>query len=196
MPLTPKLIIEGPKSRPLDSLLKKDHAWYRYMQAQGDDLREAELENVTKALSCGTAAFGVREFACSNQHCANPRCISLTCNSKFCPRCGSKATDQWIATQNAILPDCSYQHAVFTLPTEICQLFEPNGNRWLLNQLSRCAAKALKTLAKKRGVTVGIFTAIHKRLAIMFCTIPISADRQRCGWHWIHRYSKTYWQAA
>lgn len=64
-------------------------------------------------------------------------------------------------TQNAILPNCDYQHAVFTLPAEISQLFRAKNNRWLLNKLSKCSANVLLKLAKKRGVTVGIFTAIH-----------------------------------
>ncbi len=66
-----------------------------------------------------------------------------------------KATDQWIAVQNNRLPDCPWQHLVFTLPDTLWPLFF--YNRWLLDALFRLAADNLIYAAKRRGLRVGIF---------------------------------------
>ncbi|WP_162232070.1 IS91 family transposase, partial [Pseudomonas meliae] len=82
-----------------------------------------------------------------------------TCHCRACPSCGKKATDQWIAVQNNRLPDCPWQHLVFTLPDTLWSLFF--YNRWLLDALFRLAADNLIYTAKRRGLRVGIFGALH-----------------------------------
>ncbi len=59
----------------------------------------------------------------------------------------------------AILPHCSWQHMVFTLPAEYRPLFWKN--RFLLNELSALAANVILEIAKEHGIRVGIFTALH-----------------------------------
>ncbi|WP_276489404.1 transposase zinc-binding domain-containing protein [Arsenophonus nasoniae] len=39
-----------------------------------------------------------------------------SCKSKACSSCGFKATEQWLAQQVHILPDCDWQHITFTMP--------------------------------------------------------------------------------
>ncbi|WP_282599870.1 hypothetical protein [Piscirickettsia salmonis] len=34
-----------------------------------------------------------------------------------------KATEQWIAAQNKLLPKCEYQHITFTMPKALCPVF-------------------------------------------------------------------------
>lgn len=65
----------------------------------------------------------------------------------------------WIAAQLNRLPDCDWQHLVFTLPDTLWALFETN--RWLLNDLCRLAVDNLLFAAGKRGRDIGIFCAIH-----------------------------------
>ncbi|RMN84357.1 transposase protein, partial [Pseudomonas cannabina] len=64
-----------------------------------------------------------------------------TPHCRACPSCGKKATDQWITVQNNRLPDCLWQHLVFTLPDTLWPLFF--YNRWLLDALFRLAADNL-----------------------------------------------------
>ncbi|WP_196214212.1 IS91 family transposase [Piscirickettsia salmonis] len=70
-----------------------------------------------------------------------------------------KATEQWIAAQNKLLPKCEYQHITFTMPKALCPFFL--ANRELLNHLSRLAANVLLKTAKKKKIKIGIFTALH-----------------------------------
>lgn len=70
-----------------------------------------------------------------------------------------KATEQWIAEQEHILPACEWQHITFTMPDKLWSLF---ANNWtLLNPLFSCAANTLLKWAKKLGVEIGLFVALH-----------------------------------
>ncbi|WGM18102.1 transposase zinc-binding domain-containing protein (plasmid) [Arsenophonus nasoniae] len=54
-----------------------------------------------------------------------------SCKSKACSSCGFKATEQWLAQQVHILPDCDWQH--ITLPCHISFGLFFNNNWLLLN---------------------------------------------------------------
>lgn len=58
-----------------------------------------------------------------------------------------------------ILPQCSWQHMVFTLPEQFRELFWLN--RELFNELSGIAAGIIQDIAREKGLRVGIFTALH-----------------------------------
>ncbi len=50
-----------------------------------------------------------------------------------------KSTEQWIAKQQHVLPDCEGQHITFTMPHLLWPFF---SNNWpLLNNLFRCATR-------------------------------------------------------
>jgi len=70
-------------------------------------------------IGAGSAGIGLvaslpRQYLCNTCHC------------RACPSCGQKATDQWIANQYNRLPDCPWQHLVFTLPDTLWPLFFHN----------------------------------------------------------------------
>nr|WP_233268292.1 transposase [Pantoea sp. BAV 3049] len=72
-----------------------------------------------------------------------------TCKSKACSSCGLKATEQWIAEQQHILPDFDRQHITFTMPH---LLWPFNNNCPLLNDLFRCATRAMLKWARRQGI--------------------------------------------
>ncbi|WGM11822.1 transposase zinc-binding domain-containing protein [Arsenophonus nasoniae] len=82
-----------------------------------------------------------------------------SCKSKACSSCGFKATEQWLAQQVHILPDCDWQHITFTMPHLLWPFF--NNNWPLLNALFRAATRAMLQLARKQGIEIGIFCALH-----------------------------------
>ncbi|UIA83078.1 IS91 family transposase [Erwinia tracheiphila] len=143
--------------RPLKKLFTTNQCSASFLDAGG--LRDIEVEAVTKMLACGTRISGVKEYACDNAQCPHVRYITNACHSRACPSCGKKATDLWIAAQLNRLPDCDWQHLVFTLPDTLWALFE--ANRWLLNDLCRLAVDNLLYAAGKRGLDIGIFCPIH-----------------------------------
>lgn len=83
----------------------------------------------------------------------------FSCKSRFCPTCGKKATDQWIAKQQNILPNTDWQHITFTMPGELWEIFKLN--RFLLKKLSTLAAHTILKTALQQGVLPAIFTALH-----------------------------------
>jgi len=145
------------KPRPLKNLFTANQCWPDLLDAGG--LRDIEVEAVTKMLACGTSILGVKQYTCSNDNCHHAKYLCNTCHCRACSSCGKKATDQWIANQYNRLPDCSWQHLVFTLPDTLWPLFF--HNRHLLNDVCRLAVDNLLYAARKRGLEVGIFSAIH-----------------------------------
>lgn len=150
-------MVSGFSPRPLKKLFTANQCWTSFLDA--GDLRDIEVEAVTKMLACGTRISGVKEYGCDNPGCRHVKYITNACHSRACPSCGKKATDLWIAAQLNRLPDCDWIHLVFTLPDSLWPLFEVN--RWLLNDLCRLAVDNLLYAAGKRGLDIGIFCAIH-----------------------------------
>lgn len=143
--------------RPLKALFQRNGVWADLLNT--DSLRPVEVEVVTKMLACGSPLMGSRELRCENTGCSHRRLIHQSCKGRGCPTCGKKATDIWIATMIARLPDVPCQHGTFTLPDILWPLFE--SNRWLLGHLFALAADNLLYAAKQRGLTLGIFGALH-----------------------------------
>ncbi len=102
---------------------------------------------------------GYQHYDCSNPNCTHSKRIPHTCKSKACSSCGKKATELWIAKQNQRLPNTTWQHITFTMPCELWDFFWTN--RSLLNQMGKLAAHTVMTLAAKKGITPGIFIALH-----------------------------------
>ena len=116
-------------------------------------------ENIVKILSCGNFIKGYRTLCCSDPKCEHIKHITQACNSRFCPTCGKRATDQWVERQKAVLPVTEYQHITFTIPKQLWGFFYQN--RTLFNQLVKSAIDAILKLAKKRKITPCVFLAIH-----------------------------------
>ena len=58
-----------------------------------------------------------------------------------------------------ILPNTTWQHITFTMPSELWDFFWLN--RPLLNQIAKLAADCIKKIAQQKKVIPGIFIAIH-----------------------------------
>ncbi|SOS30715.1 Transposase for insertion sequence element IS801 (plasmid) [Pseudomonas syringae pv. avii] len=122
--------------RPLKNLFTANGCWADLLEAGG--LRQIEVESISKMLTCGTSILGVKHYTCGNEHCPHVKYLCNTCHCRACPSCGKKATDQWIAVQNNRLPDCPWQHLVFTLPDTLWSLFFYNCQRQLKSDPLPC----------------------------------------------------------
>ncbi|UAN18817.1 IS91 family transposase [Enterobacter asburiae] len=145
--------------RPAKLLFTVDDGWNRYLGSNGDSVSLWTRLCVERMLACGTTEMGVRRFCCSSPGCTHSRFFCQSCKSKACSSCGFKATEQWVAQQSHILPDCDWQHITFTMPHLLWPFF--NNNWPLLNQLFQAATRAMLRWARKQGAEVGIFCALH-----------------------------------
>lgn len=144
---------------PIKQLFQRDDAWWKYVQTHGDAIRPAVVDNVIRMLACGLEVMGYASHCCTNASCPHRKKVCFSCKSRFCPTCGKKATDQWIATQYARLPQTRWQHITLTMPSALWSVYKLN--RSLLKLPSRLAAGVIKGAAQDKGVLPGIFTALH-----------------------------------
>lgn len=145
--------------RPAKLLFTIDDGWNKFIEKFGDNVTPWTRLSVERMLACGTCAMGVRRYCCSSPSCNHSRFFCQSCKSKACSSCGFKATEQWIAQQQHILPDCDWQHITFTMPHLLWPFF--NNNWSLLNELFSAATRAMLLWARKQGLEIGIFCALH-----------------------------------
>ncbi|MCF7507284.1 transposase zinc-binding domain-containing protein [Vibrio sp. L3-7] len=144
--------------RPLNFLLQYNKAWDT-MVATDSTLRDIEIIEVTKMLTCGKPALGGIERHCESKECIHSNNTWFTCSSRACSRCGKKSTDNWIIQQVERMPHCPWMHMTFTFPDVLWSLFR--NNRWLLDKLCQLAVDNLLYAAKQAGLKIGIFCALH-----------------------------------
>lgn len=143
--------------RPAKLLFQYDDGWNRFIDNNLVD--EWQLISVEKMLACSTCAMGVRRYCCSSPECTHSRFFCQTCKSKACGACGLKGTEKWVVHQRHILPDYEWQHITLTMPHLLWPFF--NNNWPLLNRLFRCATRAMLKHAKRLGLEIDIFCALH-----------------------------------
>jgi hypothetical protein len=143
----------------LKQILLSNQNWWIFYHQHRDKLRLAIVIAIVKLLSCKNIIRGYQQYVCSNPSCSHTKRIPHTCKCKACSSCGKKATELWIEKQNQLLPNTAWQHITFTLPSELWGFFWYNRN--LLNLIGKMAADCIKTIARKKKITPGIFIAIH-----------------------------------
>lgn len=143
----------------LKQILTTDQNWWRFYKKYEPKLRPAIVIGITKLLSCRNIIRGYHEYRCSTLGCTHIKRICHTCKCKTCSSCGKKATELWIAQQNALLPKTPWQHITFTMPQPLWDFFW--FNRTLFNKVSALAADCIQTIAKNKGAIPGVFTALH-----------------------------------
>ncbi|HHP0489112.1 TPA: IS91 family transposase [Vibrio harveyi] len=152
---TPKEFI--PRATKL--LFEKDNAWEKVLWKHAQTFSLWQITCVERMLACGSNMMGAKHYDCGTPNCPHTKVICQSCKTKACSSCGTKSTEQWISTQLDVMPDCEHQHITFTMPSELWPIFEANPT--LLNDLFSLAADTLLKWAKKHGLEVGIFGALH-----------------------------------
>jgi hypothetical protein len=151
--------MDAKKNYSVKQILLSNQNWWHFYEKNKDRIRPDILTCIVKLLSCKSVIRGYNEYHCSNPECSHAKRVCHTCKCKACSSCGKKATEIWIEKQNHILPHTSWQHITFTMPSELWDFFW--FNRKLLNQISAIAANCIQTIASKKAVIPGIFTALH-----------------------------------
>ncbi|PMS31294.1 hypothetical protein C0Z20_28160 [Trinickia symbiotica] len=104
---------------PIKQLLQTGEAWWRHFKKHEHEIRSAVVDNMVRLLACGLEVMGYASHCCSNGACPHRKRVCFSCKSRFCPTCGKQATDQWIATQTARLPQTRWQHITLTMPSAL-----------------------------------------------------------------------------
>ncbi|MGH8721718.1 MAG: IS91 family transposase, partial [Burkholderiales bacterium] len=89
---------------------------------------------------CRTAALGGELRQCDA--CGTQRYVYHSCRNRHCPKCQTRAKENWLAARRAELLPVPYYHLVFTLPHELNTLAQGNP-RALYAMLFAAAAQTL-----------------------------------------------------
>jgi hypothetical protein len=120
------------------------------------ETRAPVRKNFAAVIDCGTPALGWNVYASDNE---KRRCYRR-CKSRFCPSCGYRSTLQWLEEQDAALPDIPYSGIVFTMPSQLWEIFRKN--RHLLHDLPALGAGVIQQwINMKYGARVLIMIVPH-----------------------------------
>jgi hypothetical protein len=159
-----------------------------FLARWGDCLSPQQRKAFRDIRACRTAALGARIEQCD--HCSHQELVFHSCRNRACPKCQSRARDQWLArTARELLP-VPYSHVTFTLPRQLSLLALQNPGV-LYNVLFRAVAETLLTIAadpRRLGAELGFVAVRHTWSQQMtphvhlHCLVPaggLSLDRAR-----------------
>ena len=124
-------------------------------------LRLEQLRVLSAIALCRTAALGGHLDRCTA--CGHERPSYNSCRNRHCPKCQSLAQHRWLEARRERLLPVHYFHVVFTLPSELRDLFRAE-RRVLCCLLMRTAADTLLELGRDErhlGAQLGLSAVLH-----------------------------------
>ncbi len=132
---------------------------HRYRERHG--LTGSEDRVLRAIAACRTEAMGGQVLACNT--CGVQHFHYHSCRNRHCPKCQTRAKEQWLERQRLQLLPVPYFHVVFTLPHLLNGLIRANP-RALYGALFDAAAKTLQAFAdnpKWLGGQMGFTLVLH-----------------------------------
>jgi len=122
---------------------------------------EAARSALEAMMTCRTAAAGFVRLRCES--CGEMKTIAFTCKSRLCPSCGWLHAQRFIESVQARLIRCRYRHLVFSVPSELREIFF--WHREVLPEACHAAAAAtvecFQGLCKRHELLPGIIATCH-----------------------------------
>lgn len=84
-------------------------------------MRDVTFDNIQKTILCSSIYLGYDLYECPN--CGLETIVAHTCSSRFCSKCGSKASQKRAAFVYAMTFESKHRHIVFTIPKELRPFF-------------------------------------------------------------------------
>ncbi len=120
-------------------IFKDNNNWDLFCIDHKDILRNAEIEEVNKMLSCKDKSRGFFTYQCES--CGNYKTVYFGCNSRICTNCGKNHTDKWSKSLKRAMFNVVHRHAVLTIPDLLWGFVRKN--RILLKVLMDAAIVAI-----------------------------------------------------
>jgi hypothetical protein len=132
-----------------------------FIEAHRTWLTAQHLRVLRAIARCRTAALGGHLDRCVG--CGH-RAISFnSCRNRHCPKCLTRAREQWLAARQHELLPVDYCHVVFTLPHTLSWLALHN-KQVVYDLLFRASAATLLEVArnpKRLGAAIGFLSVLH-----------------------------------
>ncbi|MDE6952250.1 MAG: transposase [Erysipelotrichales bacterium] len=84
-------------------------------------MRDVTFDNIQKTILCSSIYLGYDLYECP--YCGQETIVAHTCSSRFCSKCGSKASQRRAAFVSAMAFESKHRHIVFTIPKELRWFF-------------------------------------------------------------------------
>lgn len=141
-------------------IFEDNHNWDTYRHLYESDLREVEIAEVEKRLSCKDGSKGFFVYHCPN--CNESHVVYLGCNSRLCSSCGKNYTDKWAQSLSKAMFDVVHRHVVLSVPDVLWPILLEH--RELHKIYMGAAIKAINdTLSHslRKEVTAGVIVVLH-----------------------------------
>jgi Putative transposase/Transposase zinc-binding domain len=145
-------------------------------------------QRVLRALTeCRTAALGGHRRECPQ--CGHQEIAYNSCRDRHCPKCQGLEAARWIEAQRSDLLPVQYFHVVFTVPTELHDLFLA-APRVAYRLLFAAVAQTLQQVARRRlGITIAVTAVLHTWTQLLLyhphlhCIVPGGGlDAEHTSW--------------
>jgi hypothetical protein len=162
-----------------------------FIERNRNHLAWPQLKVLCAIRDCRTAALGGHVDRCAR--CGHQAISYNSCRNRHCPKCQTRAREQWLAKRSEDLLLVPYFHVVFTLPHDLSALALQN-KKVIYDLLFRASAETLTEIAadpKHLGAEIGFLSVLHtwgqnlQHHPHVHCVVPaggIAPDRTR----WIH----------
>ena len=109
---------------PSDTFLRTITTGARFRIVEKDNLRDVEINEVNKILSCKDERRGFFTYLC--ERCGTMLRVHFGCNSRICSNCGKNHTDKWAKSLQNALWGVPHRHAVLTIPSALWPVVKNN----------------------------------------------------------------------
>jgi len=133
----------------------------KFLERYRDSLTWSQLKVLRAIARCRTAALGGHRDQCLR--CGYQAISYNSCRNRHCPKCQTRARDQWLSRRQQELLPVSYYHLVFSLPHGLVPLMWQNKRRLFALLFEASAAALLEVAAdpKHLGAEVGFLSILH-----------------------------------
>jgi hypothetical protein len=142
-------------------IFEDNNNWAGFRLAEKDNLRDVEIKEVNKMLSCKDESRGFFTYECES--CGTQKTVYFGCNSRICTNCGKNHTDKWAKSLKKALFNVPHRHAVLTIPDVLWPIVR--NNRFLHKILMDAAIAAINdTISYKHRngrLTAGAIVVLH-----------------------------------
>ncbi len=111
--------------------------------------------------NCRTSVLGGHKDVCT--HCGENRMSYNSCRNRHCPKCQFTAKEKWLAKQRKNLLPINYFHTVFTIPSQLHEIFYSN-QKICYSLLFKSVKETLLTIGadeKHLGAKIGFLAILH-----------------------------------
>jgi len=141
------------------NILIDNRNWERYKSFH-NDLRPEQIKEVDSMLICNNPIKGYFWYYCDV--CKRDIIRHLSCNSRICPRCGTKYVNAWATKTTNRMLNVDHNHIIFTMPDCLWPLIKNNYN--CIKELAEGTFKVISesmNQSAKQFIIPGMINTLH-----------------------------------